>query len=419
MNKKNITTLIMLIGFAVFLFSQLKAEKHRDPILISASASMIDKSLDDLIAEADLIVVGEVSKVNPSRWNTLDGELPENVTAKNISTKNIIYTDFDFLVNQYIKGGDESSINIRTFGGRVGQDVITIDSEPILEKKQTYLLFLVKDLVGLTANVGNQHYLLLSSNQDTYKVVDGKATSFRDEQQLEDLVAYIQNSPLLATPLSVFDTPDTKDIIRLIETAYDVEAEAAYSFNTEKFSTVFINNSNHVVVPEKLEFIRFFINDPVLEKAGYLDYKTAYYNWWSDSTSRFEALKEKAKAENREVTQEEINSFIDSKWSMAPARGESPERKNLLRFISIEIINDTATVYLNDGYQLVILYLVRVDGQWYIAGNKELTLSVEVPLPTFTPIPTESSSPTVTSVELPTDTPSPEPTETPSETPTP
>lgn len=69
------------------------------------------------------------------------------------------------------------------------------------------------------------------------------------------------------------------------------------------------------------------MKNPLLKTAGYLDYKIAYYNWWQDSTLRFEALREQAKAENREVTQDEIKAFIDLEWGMAPARAESPEKK--------------------------------------------------------------------------------------------
>ena len=71
------------------------------------------------------------------------------------------------------------------------------------------------------------------------------------------------------------------------------------------------------------------------------------------------------------MTQDELKALIDSewaeKWGLAPARAESPERKISLRFISINVVNDMAVVYLHDGFRVVILYLSRIDGQWFIS----------------------------------------------------
>ena len=180
--------------------------------------------------------------------------------------------------------------------------------------------------------------------------------------------AYVENSPSSAVSPYIPNTVEVQEIIQTVETAYDIEAEAAYDFNTERISSVFVNDLRFEVNPDKLEFIRAFTYNSSLERAGYLDYKTAYYNWWNDSTLRFEALKEKAQAENREIAQDEINSLIDSKWGMAPARAKSPNREIILQFISVNLDGDLATIYLHTGYQVVIISLVQVDGKWYVAG---------------------------------------------------
>lgn len=191
-NKKILTTLFVVIGLAILLIILFKTDKKREPIAITAYSSMEELTLDELITKADLIVVGQAKTVYPSRWNTTNGKLPDDVTTKNLSTKNIIFTDLNFLVSQNIKGEFEESVLIRTFGGQVDQDIMIISPTESLETGQIYLLFLSRDNTGLTAGIDPGHYLVLGSIQGVYKVSDGKAISFRDEWQLEELIAYIQ-----------------------------------------------------------------------------------------------------------------------------------------------------------------------------------------------------------------------------------
>ncbi len=192
MNKKMLTTLFIVIGLAVLLIVLFRTDKKREPIKITAYSSMEELTLDELITKADLIVVGQAKTVYPSRWNTPNGKLPDGVTTKNLSTKNIIFTDLNFLVSQTIKGENGASVLIRTFGGQVDQDIMTISPVESLETGQVYLLFLSRDNTGLTASIDPSHYLVLGSIQGTYKVSDGKAISFRDEWQVEKLIDYIQ-----------------------------------------------------------------------------------------------------------------------------------------------------------------------------------------------------------------------------------
>ncbi len=155
-------------------------------------ASVEEMSLDDLIRRADIIVLGDVDIVDASRWNTIDGNLPDNITAKTITSKYIIYTDQVFLPQQIIKGIDnQESIRIRNFGGQVGQDIMTMSPDPTLDPKEIYLLFLVKDSTWSSEN-DQAHYIILGADQGLYKVSDGKAVSFRDEWVLQDLIGYIQ-----------------------------------------------------------------------------------------------------------------------------------------------------------------------------------------------------------------------------------
>ena len=166
------------------------------------------------------------------------------------------------------------------------------------------------------------------------------------------------------------DTPEAKEVMKTIEKAYDIQAEAAYTFDLTKFPIVFINDPRFPVSRGTLKTIRELTNNPSLESAGWLDYKLAYYSWIRDAILHSEAVREKAKLENRGLTTEEIQSLIDPQGRTAPARAEDPIRQQQLKFMSVSINGDIAKVILNDGPTTIELTLVSVDKQWYIAGLK-------------------------------------------------
>jgi len=187
--------LLTVVGVLFAIFSGSENFRAREPITIEGFASIAEVSLDGLISEADLIVIGKVDSNIPSRWNTADGKRPKSVTATNISSKYTIFTDQLFLPSRIIKGEDKDKavLRIRHFGGQVEQDVMTISGEAPLEDDQSYLLFLVADTLGTTAEIDQGHYIVLGAIQGVYKIDGDKAISFRDEWLLEELVTYIQH----------------------------------------------------------------------------------------------------------------------------------------------------------------------------------------------------------------------------------
>ena len=168
------------------------------------------------------------------------------------------------------------------------------------------------------------------------------------------------------------DTPETKEVIKAVERSYDTESEAAYTFDIKKFSDVFINDPRFPVSTGTLETVRELTNNPSLESAGYLDYKLAFYSWRITATIHAEKVKEKAKKENRALTEEERKSLIDNNGRIAPAHSQSPTRSLPLNILSVKINNDIATVVLDDGPWTLEMYLVLVDKKWYVAGVKGL-----------------------------------------------
>jgi len=338
MNKKAVIFLYVSLGGLILIIAIIFARKEpREPIIFSGeSGSYAEMSLDDLIYEADAVVLGEFESALPSRWSTLDGKLPEGATAETVFGNLYIYTEYNFQVEDFLKGDQpESTVLIRTFGGQVGEDIMTISSNETYEIGQTYLLFLFYDpRLAKGENPGP----FLVFGQRVYTVTDGKAVSWEDEWNIEELSDYIKNSPLAGTTVNIPDTPEAKEIMQRIKTAYDIEVEAKQSSDFSKLSDVFINDHRYPLNPDALEFVRTETNNPSLELAGYLDYKLAYSKRGGDPTS--------------------INIPLESYW---------------IKFISVKIVDDTATVIYNLGSIRRELKLVLTNGNWYIAGSRGIT----------------------------------------------
>ena len=193
------------------------------------------------------------------------------------------------------------------------------------------------------------------------------------------MLGFSSSSPGITQPESTYiipDSPEAKEIMKTIEKAYDIEAEAAYTFDIKKFPTVFINDPRFPVSPGTLETIKELTNNPSLESAGWLDYKVAFYSWRIEATLHAEKVKEKAKQENRALSDEERDSLMDSNGRSAPARSPGPTRNRSLTFMSIDVNEDIAIVILDDGTYKAELTLVFVDGIWYIAGFKGISLNI-------------------------------------------
>ena len=138
MNTKKLTTIFILIGIAVFVglatffgVSLSKEVVPREPITFSESGSYVEMSLNDVIYEADTIVLGEIETTFPSEWNTQNGKLPDDATWQTVSDQNLyIFTEQVFRVSKFLKGEQtDSSLIVRTFGGQVGQDIMTLAVE--------------------------------------------------------------------------------------------------------------------------------------------------------------------------------------------------------------------------------------------------------------------------------------------------
>jgi len=341
---------------------------------MTSNSLMPQMTLDDIIEESELIVIGKVRAIQSPQWRSANEKRLEDATAEEIFQAGGLFTDSIISIAQILKGDNKAStILVRSFIGETEQVRWVNDSEFSFERGKTYLLFLAENY-GPSANVEPGSYISVNSYEGVYEIVDGKAISRSDEWVLDELLSHIQTSLLSQPTVDIPDTPEAQEIMQRIETVYDIEAEASYLFDITKFLDVFINDPRYVVNPDALEFIRTATDNPSLETAGYLDYKVAYYDWWKEGTLRFNALREKAIAENRNVTDDELNTFLASKWGKIPGQVKDPMRHWKIKFTSIKIDGDIATVILDFGARTKELILILVDGQWYITGETGISL---------------------------------------------
>ena len=294
-NKKIlIAALVFLVGLAITSSLLLGTGIQNKPVTITLNASLGEMTIDDKIEEAELIVVGEVKEILPSKWKSVNQQIPERLTPQQIIESNLsIFTDSLISINQILKGGSkEPVVRVRSFAGEINQAHFVSSSEPAYKMGQTYLLFLHKDN-GPTQIVDPGDYIAVNAINGVYNIVGDKAISSYDEWHLDDLVMYIQSSPLSAPEENIPETPNSQEIMKVVELAYDIESKAAYDFKTGGFSSVFANTLLFSLNVDKFEFVKNFNPNFLIDSPGYLDYKIAYYNWWQESAFQFDALKRK------------------------------------------------------------------------------------------------------------------------------
>lgn len=172
--------------------------------------------------------------------------------------------------------------------------------------------------------------------------------------------------------------PNSEASRRIQETivlSYVIENEAAMTFDTSRFATVFVDDDRGDLSLDQLKFVQNVTQQINKTDFGYLTYKLAYYNWWSKGAIAMEELQAKAVEENRDITKEEIQKLIESQSGLLPpARAEFLIEEPNIKFISLTINEDLSTVTFDDGPRTNEATLVKINGSWFIAGNSILAL---------------------------------------------
>jgi hypothetical protein len=173
------------------------------------------------------------------------------------------------------------------------------------------------------------------------------------------------------------DTENARQIQDTIVKSYQIEDAAARDFDTSLFPTVFVNDPRGgELSPSTIDLVRDYNKDATSNYIGYLDSKLAYYSWWEQGALRLEELWAKAAQEGRHLTREEMNSLMDSGGRLAAPRLQGPVPTPEIRFISISVKGDLAIATFDDGGRTIEMTLVKINGQWYIAGNKVIDVHI-------------------------------------------
>jgi len=163
-----------------------------DPLDVKISASIIKCTHADLKNNSYIIVTGKVKEILPSKWNTIDGDKPNKENTKS-DQDCIIYTDIIISVDKYLKNPLSSKeVIVRTYGGKVGNDSMTLDIEAGFKSGENVLLYLEKDL-STKANDGSEYFYVYGSMQGKFTLTDdGKATRPDETVSQEELLSTIE-----------------------------------------------------------------------------------------------------------------------------------------------------------------------------------------------------------------------------------
>jgi len=165
-----------------------------EPITSSMSASLPAFNHTELSDRSEMILIGTVKEILPSKWTSADGRRPNGIDS--FSLENSIYTDITINVEKYLKNPSSSQeITVRIDGGTVGNDTLEADYEPTFKPGEKVLLFLTEDVVVGTNNIEPKHLTVTGCMVGKYTLTeDGKATRLGENTTLEELLNTIENS---------------------------------------------------------------------------------------------------------------------------------------------------------------------------------------------------------------------------------
>jgi hypothetical protein len=168
------------------------------------------------------------------------------------------------------------------------------------------------------------------------------------------------------------DTPDSRQIIVIINKAYDQMVYASETSDVSGFASVFVdtedyklNDVQQVAIAQELG-----LNAPEIshKHIGYLTAMQMQYISWGEGRSLLQRAVDKAKAENRDITREELQEVIKANHGQVPPSPNVITSKTVLVFESIEINSDKAIVKYDDGAALQEAILIKRSGNWLIAS---------------------------------------------------
>jgi hypothetical protein len=174
-------------------------------------------------------------------------------------------------------------------------------------------------------------------------------------------------TPKVEAAQGIPDSADSKEIMAVMDQAYEAFGEVAQTHDVSKFSGILIDTPDFKLNARQSEKITGMLGSVAAQKAGYLTMMQAKYLAYAKGNELLKKATDKAKAENREITVEEFQAVIKENYGQVP-QGSVITTKTVLVYESINIDGDKAIVRYDDGAALQEAILVYIKGKWLIAG---------------------------------------------------
>ncbi|WP_229397121.1 hypothetical protein [Methanosarcina sp. DH1] len=178
-----------------------------EPIGVDICIDFIPYNHDELRSHSDMIVIGTVKEILPSKWNTIDGKQPDKPISE-LYFENIIYTDIIISVDEYLKNPLSSrDVVVRVTGGTVGNVKMTTDADPSFKTGEKVLIYLNKDNNSNTKDFGPEHFIVTNFYRGKYTLTDdGKAITLYENTTLNELLHTINKTKNKANDAGISNT---------------------------------------------------------------------------------------------------------------------------------------------------------------------------------------------------------------------
>lgn len=155
------------------------------PLYSKSSASLPLLDTEELSNRSEMIVIGIVKEILPSKWTSADGKRPNGIDS--FSLENSIYTDITISVDKYLKNPSSSKeVTVRIDGGTIGNDILEVDYEPTFKPGEKVLLFLTDDVVTSTSNIEPKHLRVTGCMLGKFTLTDDGKAVRRDKTVNQD-----------------------------------------------------------------------------------------------------------------------------------------------------------------------------------------------------------------------------------------
>jgi hypothetical protein len=175
---------------------------------------------------------------------------------------------------------------------------------------------------------------------------------------------------------------DKQDVQAALEKFYSVLNDVTSTYDVAKFSDILLDTGDCRPDEETRQFIEQTMGKDAAANAGYLTAMQAKYIARGKATKLLENATEKAKAENRELTQDEKQQVMDANGGIFPPTTIKPSstispdsslsKKKALNFMSIEVIGDWGKIKYDTSQALQEATLARKNGRWFVACIKPI-----------------------------------------------